>query len=118
MRAGDSGRPGQEVPATTATAAIYEAPELAMTVPEVSGVPDDDAAIQRVLGADPARLKRVLRGDRAVRQALRWCPTDGAAEQARTLVAAARVERRRRASRAFESAAGVADVLAAAQEPQ
>jgi hypothetical protein len=64
-----------------------------------TGPPDDDAAIRRVLDADDAALHRVLRGDFAVRHALRWRPGDRAAEQARTLLAAARVEQRRRHGR-------------------
>lgn len=64
---------------------------------------DDDAAVHAVLVADEDELRVLLREDRHVREALRWRPNDADAERARTLLAAARVERRRRRS------AGAAD---------
>ncbi|MCE3555445.1 hypothetical protein LWC33_28865 [Pseudonocardia sp. RS11V-5] len=57
---------------------------------------DNRAAIHAVLRAEDTRLREVLAHDRAVRRALRWRPSDTSAEEARTLVAAARVEQRRR----------------------
>lgn len=59
---------------------------------------DNRASIHAVLRAEDIRLREVLAHDRAVRRALRWCPSDTTAEEARTLVAAARVERRRRSA--------------------
>lgn len=57
---------------------------------------DDDAAVHAVLVADDDELRVLLREDRHVREALRWRSNDADAETARTLLAAGRVESRRR----------------------
>lgn len=69
---------------------------------------DDDAGIRAVLTADDDVLEAVLVHDVTVRHALRWRPADPEAEGLRTLVAAARVEQRRR-----HGAAALAEVVTA-----
>ncbi|HEY2205137.1 MAG TPA: hypothetical protein VGH99_11765 [Pseudonocardia sp.] len=60
---------------------------------------DGDDALRRVLDADDEQLDHLLRFDGPVRDALRCWPNDGGVEEMRTLVAAARIERRRRRAR-------------------
>lgn len=68
--------------------------------PPTDGPADSDAAIAELLAADDAVLVEVLSHDAAVRRALRRSlphhPADRELEEARTLLAAARVEHRRR----------------------
>jgi hypothetical protein len=84
--------------------------------PQAPGVDvaDNDAQLARLAAASDDVLAAVLRHDTAVRRALRHSPpheTDRSLDQARTLVAVARITRRRRQ----RSDRLLADVLAAAR---
>jgi hypothetical protein len=92
-----AGGPGPAAAATTARLATEEQGQRSA---ESDTVDDTDAAIRAVLHGDDEHLDKWRRREAGVRVALRDLPPSGPIDAARTLCAAARVERRRRAAAA------------------
>jgi hypothetical protein len=113
-RDGGGGPPHQES-ATAASLSRRHSADAENNNPAVAEPADSAAAIAALVSAKDNVLAEVLHHDPAVRRALRRSlphhPADRELEQARTLVAVARIEHRRR----HRSADLLAQVLAAAR---